>query len=408
MINKKIVFFISRCDEKSGLLRHIVNMANSLSEYGFQMELLTFSGVREEIFFPLRADVLVTSINGKASKTDNGNIKTNKDVQKSTKEKNISDSKKQKTKKSFLQGVLKSLKSIPAYKHYSIRKNYRKYFLASKPDIVVVWGSRRLSRAWYATRGINCKIFDAEFNSFEKTFPRDDNENNRILKRCNGMIVQTLREKELFTPYCSRIFVINNPIFNQLPQPFTGTRQKRIVNFCRISPQKNLGLLIESFELFYKENKDYSLHIYGDVSVDVPSDYSYLEMLVEMIKKKRLENAVFLHSSREDIHQVILDSAMFVSSSDFEGLSNSMLEAMAIGMPCICTDCMGGGTREVMIDHENGLIVPMKDKNEMFRAMKEFADNPELAKTCGRNATKIRELLSTDNIVKQWIKVLCE
>ena len=280
--------------------------------------------------------------------------------------------------------------------------------MASNPNVVVVWGSRRLSRAWYATRGMNCKIFDAEFNSFEKTFPRDDNENNRVLKKCNGLIVQTLHEKEMFRPYCSRVFVINNPISDQLPQPFSGTRNKRIVNFCRKKKKKNLGLLIDSFELFYKEYKDYSLHIYGDVSVDVPSDYSYMETLVDMIKKKRLENAVFLHSSREDIHHVIMDSAMFVSSSDYEGLSNSMLEAMAIGMPCICTDCMGGGTREVMKDHENGLIVPMNDKNEMYRAMKEFADNPDLAKTCSKNATKIRELLSTDNIVKQWIKVLCE
>lgn len=407
MINKKIVFFISRCDEKSGLLRHIVNMANSLSERGFQMEILTFSGVREEVFFPLHTDVIITSITGKASKTDNYNsIKKNK-LQESSESKPSPNIKKT-TKNSILSDIRKSLRNIPAYKHYSIRRNYRKFFIASKPDIVVVWGSRRLSRAWYATRGMNCKLFDAEFNSFEKTFPRDDKENNRVLKKCNGLIVQTLHEKEVFRPYCSRVFVINNPISDQLPQPFSGTRNKRIVNFCRISPQKNLGLLIDSFELFYKEYKDYSLHIYGDVSVDVPSDYSYMETLVDMIKKKRLENAVFLHSSREDIHQVIMDSAMFVSSSDFEGLSNSMLEAMAIGMPCICTDCMGGGTREVMKDHENGLIVPMNDKNEMYRAMKEFADNPDLAKTCSKNATKIRELLSTDNIVKQWIKVLCE
>ena len=89
MLNKKIVFFISRCDEKSGLLRHIVNMANSLSERGVQMEILTFSGEREEIFFPLRTEVLVTSINGKASKTDKGNTKTNKDLHESTKNKKL-------------------------------------------------------------------------------------------------------------------------------------------------------------------------------------------------------------------------------------------------------------------------------------------------------------------------------
>ena len=48
------------------------------------------------------------------------------------------------------------------------------------------------------------------------------------------------------------------------------------------------------------------------------------------------------------IDQAVLDAAMFVLTSDFEGMSNSMLEAMAIGLPCVCTDCDGGGAREII------------------------------------------------------------
>ena len=96
---------------------------------------------------------------------------------------------------------------------------------------------------------------------------------------------------------------------------------------------------------------------------------------------------------------------MFVSSSDYEGLSNSMIEAMAIGLPCICTDCLGGGTREVMIDEENGLIVPMNDVDAMYCAMKRFADDPDFAERCGENASKIRDKLSVEKIAQQWIDV---
>lgn len=97
---------------------------------------------------------------------------------------------------------------------------------------------------------------------------------------------------------------------------------------------------------------------------------------------------------------------MFVSSSDYEGLSNSMLEAMAIGLPCVCTDCLGGGTREVMVDHENGLIVPVNDTEALFAAMKEYATSFDLSKKCSENAARIREALSVEKITKQWIQVV--
>ena len=83
-----------------------------------------------------------------------------------------------------------------------------------------------------------------------------------------------------------------------------------------------------------------------------------------------------------------------------------MLEAMAIGLPCICTDCLGGGTREVITDHENGLIVPVRDPDAMCRAMKEFAEDQVLSEKCSRNAAKIREKLSVEKITDQWLDVL--
>ncbi len=83
-----------------------------------------------------------------------------------------------------------------------------------------------------------------------------------------------------------------------------------------------------------------------------------------------------------------------------------MLEAMAIGLPCVCTDCLGGGTREVMVDHENGLIVPVNDTEALFAAMKEYATSFDLSKKCSENAARIREALSVEKITKQWIQVV--
>ena len=53
---------------------------------------------------------------------------------------------------------------------------------------------------------------------------------------------------------------------------------------------------------------------------------------------------------------------------------------MAIGLPCICTYCLGGGTEEVLTDQENVFIVPMKEPESMYHAMKEFIKKFEMAK----------------------------
>jgi len=97
---------------------------------------------------------------------------------------------------------------------------------------------------------------------------------------------------------------------------------------------------------------------------------------------------------------------MFVSSSDCEGLSNSMIEAMAIGMPCVCTDCLGGGAREVIQHEVNGLLVPMKDVDALYQGIKRLIDEPDLAKRCSENAARIRNEMSVTKIADRWLEVI--
>ena len=136
-----------------------------------------------------------------------------------------------------------------------------------------------------------------------------------------------------------------------------GERRKRIVNFCRISSQKNLVLLIDAFDLFCADHPGYELFIYGDPAGNGTDGYK--EIVENRIASSPNRAFIRLLPARPDIHSEILDYAMFVSSSDFEGMSNSMLEAMACGLPCVCTDCPAGGARAVIHDHENGLLTPV-------------------------------------------------
>lgn len=198
--------------------------------------------------------------------------------------------------------------------------------------------------------------------------------------------------------------VIFNPIKPDLPERYIGERKKKIVNFCRISSQKNLHLLVNAFELFSKDFPDYELYIYGDAVGNGAE--GYIDSVKETISHLACKEKIHILPAQKDIHNLIKDYAMFVSSSDFEGMSNSMLEAMAIGLPTICTDCPAGGARAVIKDHENGVLVPVNDVQAMADAMKEVAGNPESAEKLSINGSKIREDLSVDKIVNQWMEII--
>lgn len=198
--------------------------------------------------------------------------------------------------------------------------------------------------------------------------------------------------------------VIFNPIKPDLPEVYEGEKIKRIVNFCRISGQKNLIMLVDAFAEFSETFPEYELDIIGDpVGNEVEG---YLDSVNERIRYHHLENSIHISPARSDIHDYIKDYSMFVSSSDYEGMSNSMLEAMAMGLPSVCTDCPAGGARAVIKNGENGLLTPVGDAHALSEAMKKVASDPSLADKLSKNSVKIREEQSVEKIIKEWMDLI--
>ncbi len=222
----------------------------------------------------------------------------------------------------------------------------------------------------------------------------------KYFTRANGAIFQTPDEKDYYTflPQLEKFIIPNFVKSENLPERYTGERRKEIVNFCRLSAAKDLPLLIEAFSIFYGEYPDYNLSIYGEGPLK--------KDLLKIIDEKNLNNCVHIYDFDIKIHEKIRDAAMFVSSSYREGISNSMVEALAIGMPCVCTDCAGGGARMMIEDHENGLLVPVKNPQALYEGMKEVIENPELAEKMSKNAVKIKERLKPETICNQMIEAI--
>lgn len=216
---------------------------------------------------------------------------------------------------------------------------------------------------------------------------------------CNGIVFQTNEAKEFFPEFIQKkSVVICNPITSKLPSPHKGKRDCRIVNFCRLVPQKNLDLLIDSFSDICDSFAEYSLHIYGEGEER--------ERLEQKIKQMNLENRIVLHGYSNNIYEEINSAALFVSSSNYEGISNSMLEAIALGIPTICTDCPAGGARDVIKPGFNGMLVAVGDRNGLSAMMEKVLKNQELSNAIGEGGLMLRDDICVSEISKKWIEAI--
>lgn len=283
------------------------------------------------------------------------------------------------------------------------------FFQNVEPGIVVSFGFNIFERVYCSLDKRKFRIVFSETNS-NKKYINDSNylDTIKLIKKADAAVFQTNQQQLDLNVTNPHSYIIHNPIKDNLPDRFVGNRRKVIVNFCALKRHKNLLLLVQAFELLIRYGKpynDYELNLYCDKPTPDSHD-EYRKEIIEYITKHNLGSKVKLYPMTPDIHNIIVDAAMFVSSSDYEGLSNSMLEAMAMGLPCICTDCLGGGAREAIKDHENGLLVPTNNQEALCNAMKELLENISLSNKCSSNAVLIKQQWTMDVVVEKWLEVI--
>lgn len=227
----------------------------------------------------------------------------------------------------------------------------------------------------------------------------------KYYQRADAVVFQTNDAKTAYPDNISaKGTVIFNPINDKLPEPYHGERTKYITTFCRISRQKNLPVLVEAFAEFHKEFEDYRLKIIGEPQND--DDRASLAEAKTLANKLGITDYIDFMPFSAQVHGLIIRDAMYVNSSDYEGMSNAMLEAMAIGMPVICTDCPIGGANAVINNNKNGILTEVGNAKELCDAMKRIASDSKFADKLSHNASQIRYNLSLDNTARKWMELL--
>jgi len=218
------------------------------------------------------------------------------------------------------------------------------------------------------------------------------------LSKDNSFFVfQTEFEKQYFPSNIQmKSVIIGTPIVDSLPLPYSGERRRTIVSMGRLTEQKNYHLLLSAFSVFIKKHPDYSLEIYGEGELR-----NELEGFA-----KQLDLPVFWGGFRKDVHMLINDAKMFVLASNYEGLSNAVLESLSLGLPTICTDCPAYGARSIIQNGINGLLVPPNDPKALLGAMDLLATDGIFCQMISRNAARIRGQQSTKTIYESYLEII--
>lgn len=271
-----------------------------------------------------------------------------------------------------------------------------------KPNIIISFGAEINMYALLANRN-KYPILISERNNPNVT-PRSAfmrKIRNFLYKDANHIVFQTLEARAYFSKIkdscCS---VIPNPISENLPEYCPTNTEFYIFSVGRLNQQKNFCLLIEAFSKLHKKYANYSLIIAGEGPER--------ESLEKQISLLELEKSVHLIGFTKEVHSLMSKCSMFVLTSNYEGMSNAMLESLAIGAPTICTDCPIGGARMIIQNEKNGLLTPVNDVEALYEAMVRIIENKEFALKLSKNAVLVRQELAVDTIAKKWEKLVEE
>ncbi|MGO1371977.1 MAG: glycosyltransferase family 4 protein [Senegalia sp. (in: firmicutes)] len=216
----------------------------------------------------------------------------------------------------------------------------------------------------------------------------------------SGFIFQTKQASSFFSKgIIKKSVILPNPLdVDRIPSPWKEKRIKKVVGVGRLEKQKNFPLLIRAFAKFHKKFPDYTLVIYGE---------GKLRKDLEELSRTLLPEGSYCFPGRNpNVLEYIKSAQMLVLSSNYEGMPNVVIEAMAVGLPVISTNCPSGGSAELIEDGENGLLVPVNDVKSLYESMCKIAEQKKLADKLSRNAVKIKKRLDSKIVSEKWKEYL--
>lgn len=285
-----------------------------------------------------------------------------------------------------------------------------------KPDIVISFCMKANFRSALGMIGIKIPLLISV-----RSDPQIDYAPHKMLtkwmeRKAAGCVFQTKDARDFFGKRLrEKSRIIWNPIDEKyLPEnrkkgvsgqndEIEGRRGSRnegkifIVTVGRITFEKNQLMLLKAFNKIKDRFPSARVRIYGE---GIGGD-AWKEMDDYIHRNKIAERVEFMGQSGS-LEKEIGDASLFVLPSNYEGMSNALMEAMVMGLPVIATDCPCGGCATLIEDGISGFLVPTGDEEKLAEVMEQVLADDELAKKLAENAARLAEKVTPLKIYEEW------
>ena len=304
-----------------------------------------------------------------------------------------------------------------------ILRNLKKRIAELSPDIILAFGCAAGKRA--VKTGIS-KIYLVDYKTPGIMYAgkKEFRDALKLYQKVDGIVVQTREAKEFWPEKLQEKIYIILPFMREKYYGDIG----KVLSFSERKPeiaytgpfQEGSGhlALVKAFEKILEDYPDYILTFYGERSED-----NTIFQVQELVRAHKLTKQVkFLGKtalSRETTGQAAAKPEQTVMQAKFEpqqsrifvmpaitpGVSVSVMEAMALGLPVVVSEHEMGGGRIVIEDGYNGLTFQAGNEEELYIAIKKYLDYPMEAERIAKEAVKVKETFSRERILKQWCEL---
>lgn len=277
---------------------------------------------------------------------------------------------------------------------------FRHYILANKPNLLIPFAVPFNILALSVLMDKKTPIIAAERidpNVLRRT-RGPKTLRNWLYRRAKGILVQTKSSRAYFrgSSLYKKTCIIPNPIF--MEPDYVGSalkmpKQPLFVTAARLSQHKRHDLIIETFAEFRKKYPEYKLKIYGE-----GKEREKLNLLINQLGQSE---SITLEGNTKTLWDYMKPATAFVITSLYEGMSNSLIEAMCLGLPCISTKV--SGAIDLINDGKNGFLIDINDRKALLDCMIKIVENHSLANKIALESSKLYDKLNVEKVSALWI-----
>jgi len=226
---------------------------------------------------------------------------------------------------------------------------------------------------------------------------------------CNSLGIRNSLNKD-FNIALDKIKVIYNPIDIEKIQNFCHNgleleyreifKHPVIINIGRLTKQKGQEYLIRAFKWVKRLKPDL-----GRAKLVILGEGELEKDLRDLAKKLGMENDIFFLGWQKNPFKFLSRAKVFILSSLWEGLPNTLIEALACDCPAISTDCPSG-PNEIIENGKSGIMVPLKDEKALAQAIIKILTNSSFAQEIAQNGRRRAEDFSVKNIINQYERII--